>query len=131
VFSPSVLPSPSRPVCADRYGRVLPGHPVVTLGYPHSDHGRFVLTRQDTQVGARILITTKNIVTKHIVLNVQARPGQSGSPVFAGGLDHIVALVVGSYAPGGGGGVIVGGIDPQTLHQTTHAISSEYLAQML
>jgi len=110
---------------------VAPGDPIVTFGYPHADSGRFVLTRQNAHVGARVLIDAAGINSKHIVLNVQARPGQSGGPVFATDASRVVAMVIGSYAPGGGGGISLGGIDPATLHQTTHAISAEYIAQML
>jgi hypothetical protein len=42
-----------------------------------------------------------------------------------------VALLIGSYAPGGGGMVSLGGVDPHTLHQTTHAISAEYAKELL
>jgi len=110
---------------------VAPGDSIVTFGFPHSDTGRFVLTRQNTHVGARILIDAAGIKSKHIVLNTQARPGQSGGPVFTSDASRVVAMVIGSYAPGGGGGISLGGIDPTTLHQTTHAISSEYIAAML
>jgi hypothetical protein len=89
------------------------------------------LTEQRSSVGARIILGSQGIKTKHLVLNVQARPGQSGSPVFSDDGKLLVAMVIGSYAPGGGGGVIVGGIDPQTLHQTTHAISAEYITEIL
>ena len=109
---------------------VLPGAPVVTLGFPHFDQGRFVLTRQDSHVGARVLIDSGGVKSKHIVLNVQTRPGQSGSPVFLEGFAAVVAMVVGSYAPTSEGGIRLGNIDPQTLHQTTHAISAEYLSEM-
>jgi S1-C subfamily serine protease len=108
-----------------------PGTSVLTQGYPHAEQGRFVLTRQDTHVGAWIYLTSQGIRSKHIILNVQTRPGQSGSPVFNPATNEAVAMVLGSYAPGGGGGISLGGIDPQTLHQTTHAISVEYIKDML
>jgi S1-C subfamily serine protease len=106
------------------------GSPVLIYGFPHADHNRLVLTEQRANVGARILISTGERPFKHIVLNVQTRPGQSGGPV----LDEkgrLVAVIIGSYAPGGGGGINLGGIDPHTLHQTTHAISAEYLDEMM
>ena len=89
-----------------------------------------VLTRQDTEIGARVLITSGGIKAKHLVLNVQARPGQSGSPIFRTFDGQLVGVLIGSYAPGGGGGISLGGVDPHTLHQTTHAVSSEYLSKM-
>jgi len=110
---------------------VAPGDPVVTFGFPHSDTGRLVLTLQNADVGARILIDAAGIKSKHIVMNTQARPGQSGGPVFTADASRVVAMVIGSYAPGGGGGISLGGIDPATLHQTTHAISAEYIKGML
>src|SRR5258706_10220181 len=54
------------------------GSPVCVYGFPHADHNRFVLTEQRTSVGAKILISTGERPFKHIVLNVQTRPGQSG-----------------------------------------------------
>lgn len=110
---------------------VPPGAPVVTLGFPHANFGRMVLTQQVAHVGARILIENSGQKSKHIVLNTQARDGQSGGPVFDADLNAIVAVVLGSYAPGGGGGISLGGVDPATLHQTTHAISAEYVGGML
>lgn len=115
----------------DGADRVPPGSPIVTLGYPHANHGRLVLTQQTSTVGARIILGSSGIKTKHIVLNTQARPGQSGSPVFANNGAIVCGMLIGSYAPGGGGGISLGGVDPHTLHQTTHAISAEYIASML
>ena len=111
--------------------QVAVGAPVALFGFPHSDHGRLVLTQQDANVGARVLIESSGIKSKHIVLNTQARPGQSGGPVVDSSTGHVVAVLIGSYAPGGGGGISLGGVDPHTLHQTTHAVSAEYLKEML
>ncbi len=107
------------------------GEDVVVFGFPHADRGRMVLTRQRTEVGAKILIESNEIKSKHMVLNIQARPGQSGSPIFRLKDLSLVGVLLGSYAPGGGGGISLGGVDPHTLHQTTHAISSEYLKEMV
>lgn len=109
---------------------IPPGTPVITFGFPHADHGRLVLTQQNAEVGARVLIESGGIKSKHIILNTQARPGQSGSPVFDVNR-RIAAMIIGSYAPGGGGGISLGGVDPHTLHQTTHAISAEYFEAMI
>lgn len=103
---------------------------VSSFGFPHADHGRMVLTQQDAEIGAKVLIASGQIKAKHIVLNTQARPGQSGSPVFRKSDGLLVGVLVGSYAPGGGGGISLGGVDPHTLHQTTHAVSAEYLLRM-
>lgn len=106
-----------------------PGAAIVTFGFPHANFGRMVLTQHNTHVGARVLIESQGQKSKHLVLNTQAREGQSGGPVFLA--DQVVAVLLGSYAPGGGGGISLGGVDPATLHQTTHAISAEYLGPML
>jgi S1-C subfamily serine protease len=106
------------------------GTEVCSFGYPHADHGRLVLTQQNAAIGARVLIESGRIKSKHLVLNQQARPGQSGSPIFRADNGELVAVLIGSYAPGGGGGISLGGVDPHTLHQTTHAVSAEYLSRM-
>jgi S1-C subfamily serine protease len=108
-----------------------PGTSVVTFGFPHANHGRYVLTHQTSTVGARVLIANGPLKSKHLILNIQTRPGQSGSPVFSASSGNLIALVIGSYAPGGGGGILLGDVDPATLHQTTHAVSAEYIAGML
>lgn len=110
---------------------IVPGTPVLSLGYPHSDHGRLVLTQQSSMVGARVLLGIEGEKVKHVVLNTQTRPGQSGGPVFSADGMRVCAMVVGGYAPAGGSGISLGGIDPQTLHQTTHAVSAEYIAEFL
>lgn len=107
------------------------GEQISIFGYPHSDHGRMVLTQQDTSVGAKILIKSNGIKLKNIVLNIQSRPGQSGSPIVIPEKRTIVGILIGSYAPKTNGGISIGGIDPQTLHQTTHAVSVEYIKEML
>lgn len=64
-------------------------------------------------------------------MNIQARPGQSGGPVIRKSDNTIIAILIGAYVPTIGGGIDLGGIDPQTLHQTTHAVSTEYMERML
>lgn len=64
-------------------------------------------------------------------MNIQTRPGQSGSPVFRESDSMLVAMIIGSYAPNSSGSISLGGVDPHTLHQTTHAVSAEYILQML
>jgi V8-like Glu-specific endopeptidase len=107
------------------------GQQLDIVGYPHCTEGRRVLTFQNTSVGAKVLIQSAGIKSKHLILNIQTKPGQSGSPIFNSSNGSLVAIIIGSYAPSGSGGIIIGGIDPQTLHQTTHAISSQYLIDML
>ena len=101
------------------------------VGYPHCTQGRNVLTYQETTVGAKILIESSYVKSKHLVLNIQTRPGQSGSPVFRETDSKLVAMVIGSYAPNSQGAISLGGVDPHTLHQTTHAVSTEYILKML
>lgn len=110
---------------------IHPCDKLTIVGYPHCTHNRNVLTCQDATVGAKILIESSGIKSKHIVINIQARDGQSGSPVFRDHDSKLVAMIIGSYAPRGGSGISLGGIDPQTLHQTTHAVSAEYILKML
>ncbi len=110
---------------------VIPGSPVATFGFPHADNGRLVLTQQDTHVGARILIEAGGLKSKHVILNIQARPGQSGGPVINLRDMSVVGMIIGAYAPGGGRFISLGGVDPHTLHQTTHVISAEYLREMI
>lgn len=105
------------------------GEEVVLFGYPHCNYGRMVLTQQNANVGAKVLIERAGIKMKNIVLNIQSRPGQSGSPIIYNNM--LVGMLIGSYVPKGAGGISLGGIDPMTLHQTTHAISAEYIKEML
>ncbi|MGJ0502448.1 MAG: S1 family peptidase [Methylocystis sp.] len=107
------------------------GSDVAIFGFPHADQGRLVLTMQRTEIGARVLLGSRGVRSKHVVLNIQARPGQSGGPVFTPDGQKLAAMVLGSFAPGGGGGISLGGIDPHSLHQTTHAISAEYISELL
>jgi V8-like Glu-specific endopeptidase len=110
---------------------VLIGNNLAVVGFPHSNAGRQVLTYQTTIVGAKILIETSGIKSKHLILNIQTRPGQSGSPIFNVLNSQLVGMIIGSYVPSINGGIRLGNIDPQTLHQTTHAISSEYILNMI
>lgn len=106
------------------------GEPTIAYGYPHADQDRRILTQHISNVGAKVLLESNGILSKHIVLNTQARPGQSGGPVFNTTGD-IIGMLIGSFAPGGGGGISLGGVDPHTLHQTTHVISAEYIKEMI
>jgi S1-C subfamily serine protease len=108
------------------------GAPVIIQGYPHANFGRIVLTQQQAGVGARVLLQAAGgPKLKHMILNTQAREGQSGGPVFNVATGAVSAVLIGSYAAGGGGQISLGGVDPATLHQTTHALSAEYLQAML
>ncbi len=109
---------------------IFPGNMVAIFGYPHSEHGRVVLTQQETIVGAKILLENGSLPSKHIVINVQARPGQSGGPILDMSTGKVIALLVGAYVPTNKAGISLGGIDPQSLNQTTHAVSAHYLEGM-
>ncbi|MEK5272431.1 serine protease [Aeribacillus sp. FSL K6-8394] len=110
---------------------VNPGEEVVVVGFPHSNLGRIVLTQQTCEVGAKILLSSKNIKSKHLVLNIQARPGQSGGPVIRTLDGALIGILIGPYVPTLKGGIRLGDIDPQTLHQTTHAVSAGYIERMI
>lgn len=109
------------------------GEIVTVFGFPHSNLGRIVLTQQTCGVGAKILLSSNSIKSKHLVLNIQARPGQSGGPIFSNinGSSKLIGILIGAYVPSIAGTISIGGIDPQTLHQTTHAVSAEYIERML
>lgn len=106
------------------------GTSLSTLGYPHATYGRFVLTQHNCTVGARVMLGSSDEKIKHLVLNILARPGQSGGPVFSPNGIDVCAMVIGSYTPNRSG-MTIGDFDPSTLHQTTHAVSAEYIKDML
>ena len=107
------------------------GENVGIVGFPHCVNGRNVLTYQNTEIGAKVLIESSGIKSKHLILNIQTRPGQSGSPIFRLSDSRVIGMIIGSYVPNSGGSISLGGIDPETLHQTTHAVSTEYITKML
>ena len=106
------------------------GDEIGIFGFPHCTEGRRALTFQKTIIGAKILLDTKGIKSKHAVLNTQTRPGQSGSLIFSQKNNKIIGVLIGAYAPNGGG-ISLGGINPRELHQTTYCISAEYLKEMI
>lgn len=104
---------------------------VQILGYPHAPQGRIVLTLQTTAIGAKVLLDSEGTKSKHAVVNIQARPGQSGSMVYLPRQNRVVGILIGAFVPITGAPATVMGIDPQELHQTTHCISAEYIREML
>nr|WP_277399917.1 serine protease [Pseudoxanthomonas sp. LH2527] len=112
------------------FDKVDVGAEVGIFGYPHCTEGRRALTFQKAELGAKVKITEKNVTTKHAVINVQARPGQSGSLVFDPASGGVVGVLIGAWAPGRDG-ISLGGINPRELHQTTHCVPAEYLREML
>lgn len=110
---------------------IEPGELVTVFGYPHANTGRTVLTQQTTEIGAKIILSSGKVKSKHVVLNIQARPGQSGGLIIKNSDLTAVGILIGAYVPKAKGAISLGGLDPQTLHQTTHAISTEYLIRLL
>jgi len=106
------------------------GEDIQIYGYPHCVEGRRALTYQKAEIGAKVLIEASGIKSKHAVVNIQSRPGQSGSPVVSPKDGSISAVLMGAWVPGPSG-VIIAGINPRELHQTTHCVSAEYLRGML
>jgi S1-C subfamily serine protease len=107
------------------------GDEVFSFGFPHADSNRRILTMHQSSVGAKILLPSASLNAKYIILNALARPGQSGSPIVRKDTGEVVAILCGAYNPNSQGWVEVGGINPAVLHQTTHAVSAEYLKEML
>jgi hypothetical protein len=106
------------------------GEEMGIFGFPHCVEGRRALTFQRAEIGAKVLLDTSGIKSKHAVINIQARPGQSGSLVFSPKDQSISGVLIGAWVPGQGG-ISLGGIDPRELHQTTHYVSVEYVRDML
>lgn len=106
------------------------GDEVGIFGFPHCVEGRRALTFQKAELGAKVLLETNGIKSKHAVINTQARPGQSGSLVFSPKDESISGVLVGAWVPGQGG-ISLGGINPRELHQTTQCVSAEYLKDMM
>lgn len=106
------------------------GDEIGIFGFPHCVEGRRALTYQKAEIGAKVLLETNGIKSKHAVINTQSRPGQSGSLVFSPKTNSISGVLVGAWVPGQGG-ISLGGINPRELHQTTHCVSVEYVKDML
>ncbi|WJI15095.1 serine protease [Pseudoxanthomonas winnipegensis] len=113
------------------FDRVAVGSDLCIFGYPHCVEGRRALTFQKAELGAKVKISEKGVSTNHAVINVQARPGQSGSIVFNPQTGTVAGVLVGAWAPAGGGGISLGGINPRELHQTTHCVPASYLEEMV
>jgi hypothetical protein len=107
------------------------GEKVGIFSFPHCVVGRRVLTYQEAEIGAKILLNSNTIKSKHAVINIQTRPGQSGGLVFSTRLNKAIGMIVGAFVPNLVGGINLGGINPHELNQTTHCISAEYIIDML
>ncbi len=106
------------------------GDEIGIFGFPHCVEGRRTLTYQRAELGAKVLLEASGIKSKHAVINIQARPGQSGSLIFSPKDQSISGILVGAWVPGQSG-ISLGGINPRELHQTTHCVSAEYVREML
>ncbi|MBO5013351.1 MAG: trypsin-like peptidase domain-containing protein [Paludibacteraceae bacterium] len=105
------------------------GERIGMYGFPHCVMGRRVLTYQEAEVGAKMLLESSGIKSKYATINIQTRPGQSGSIVFNTKTGAIVGLLIGAYAPNSG--VIIAGINPHELNQTSYCISANHIKEML
>ena len=105
------------------------GEKIGMFGFPHCVMGRRVLTYQETEIGAKMLLETSGIKSKYATINIQTRPGQSGSLVFNIRTGAIIGLLIGTYAPASG--VIIAGINPHELNQTSYCISANHIKEML
>lgn len=106
------------------------GDEIGIFGFPHCVEGRRALTFQKAEIGAKVLLESSGVKSKYAVINIQARPGQSGSMIFSPKNNTISGVLIGAWAPSSGG-ISLGGINPRELHQTTHCISAEYIKEML
>lgn len=105
------------------------GERIGMFGFPHCVMGRRVLTYQEAEVGAKMLLESSGIKSKYATINIQTRPGQSGSIVFNTKTGAIIGLLIGAYAPNSG--VIIAGINPHELNQTSYCISANHIKEML
>ena len=105
------------------------GEKIGMFGFPHCVMGRRVLTYQETEIGAKMLLETSGIKSKYATINIQTRPGQSGSLVFNLKTGAIIGLLIGAYSPSSG--VIIAGINPHELNQTSYCISANHIKEML
>lgn len=105
------------------------GEKIGMFGFPHCVMERRVLTYQETEIGAKMLLETSGVKSKYATINIQTRPGQSGSLVFNLKTGAIIGLLIGTYAPSSG--VIIAGINPHELNQTSYCISANHIKEML
>src|SRR5690625_1364223 len=105
------------------------GEKLNVFGFPDLNFGRMILTKQETDLGAKVLIENTGFKVKYGVINLLSRQGQSGSPVIHN--NNLIGILIGPYLPKQSGGISIGGIDPHTLHPATHIVSASYIEEML
>lgn len=76
-----------------------------------------------------MLLESSGVKSKYATINIQTRPGQSGSIVFNKKTGSIIGLLIGVYAPKSG--VMIVGINPHVLNQTSYCISANHIKEML
>lgn len=113
----------------DSLDAIAVGEKVGMFGFPHCVMGRRVLTYQETEIGAKMFLETSGIKSKYATINIQTRPGQSGSLVFNLKTGSIIGLLIGAYSPQSG--IIIAGINPHELNQTSYCISANHIKEML
>lgn len=113
----------------DSLDNVRVGEKIGMFGFPHCVMGRRVLTYREAEIGAKMLLETSGVKSKYATLNMQTRPGQSGSLVLSLRTGNIVGMLIGTYAPSCG--VIIAGINPHELNQDSYCISASYISEML
>ena len=106
------------------------GTPCTTIGFPHLDSGRRILTLQSCELGAKTILSPPPLRVRYGVINLLARQGQSGSPIVNNETKEIIAVLCGAYLPDNGVRVITAGVEVASLHQTTHAVAAEYIEEM-
>lgn len=123
IFYSGVLPA------LGSFDNLSVGDALDIYGFPHCVDGRRALTFQSAELGAKVLMASGGTKSKHAVVNIQARPGQSGSPIYSKQTKQIAGMLIGAWA--GGGSVSINGMNIAAMHQTTHCISAEGLREMI
>lgn len=113
----------------DNLDNIDVGNKIGMFGFPHCVMGRRVLTYRESEIGAKMLLETSGIKSKYASVNIQTRPGQSGSLVLNLKNKNIVGMLIGTYAPSCS--VTIDGINPHELNQDSYCICASYIKEML
>ena len=105
------------------------GERIGMYGFPHCVFGRKVLTYQEAEIGAKMLLETSGVKSKYATINIQTRPGQSGSVIYSLKSGAILGMLIGTYAPSCG--ISIAGINPHELNQSSYCISANHIKEML
>lgn len=119
------------PIKISSFDEVNVGEQLGIIGYPHCNEGRLVQTLHHGLLGAKVLLESSGLKSKHGIINQQTRPGQSGSPVFSLKNNDVVGILIGAYSGATNVTIRLNNINPSDLHQTTHCLSAEYIKEML